>query len=994
MSNVKPLNWNRVKEIFEAVLAQPFAERDAFLDRTCAGDHALRDEVESLIKSYEQAQSFMEAPAVQSAADSFVENKNRLAPGQRISHYEILDSIGEGGMGEVYVARDTKLGRRVALKILPEYFTHDRDRLRRFNQEARASSVLSHPNICVIHEVGQSEAGQPFIAMEYIEGLTLRHRMDEGPLALTEVLDIAGQIAEALTVAHDAGIVHRDIKPENIMLRRDGYVKVLDFGLAKLTEKARGYSSETATTLMRTSTPGLVMGTVAYMSPEQARGVPVDSRTDIWSLGVVIYEMLSGQPPFRGETPTDVVIAIVEKDQQPLGEFVSDTPPELERIVKKTLRKDRDERYQFIKELAIDLRALRREVQSEEEASRAMPQRTAAPTKKRYDTKEVDARKTIIERPGTPSFGRYTRVAFLGLLVILVGAIAFLGYKLFSRNKSTISPQHFARINVTKLTTNGNAVYAAISRDGKYVAYVMSEAGQQSLWLRQVAVDSNIRLVPSREGRYLGIAFSPDGNYIYYGYVGAGADDRPELYRVPVLAMGATATRMSLYNGPPSASHDGKRVAFFHYDQTQQADTLVVADSDGSNERTLTTRKWPSRFGWSWNATPLWSSNDRRLSCVLVESDANFLVQLYDIDVADGAEHTIPLTGQRFELVDDVGLLPDGSGVILTAKAQGASFFQLWELSRDGSAKQITNDLSDHLGLSMTGDATTLLTIQRQVLSNIWSAPKGDGAHATQLTSGVGRYFDVAWTNDGKILYASDASGSANVYEMEPDGSKQKILTDAGRNYAPAVSRDGRYIVFHSNRSGRFQIWRTDRDGSNPKQLTNLEQECNWPQFSTDGRWVIFQHFDAPEAGSLWRVPVDGGKPEKITDGIAIRPAVSPDGKWIGCWVREKNEGRVRLGLIPSTGGAPVKLFDVAPSVQVSWDVVIRWNADSTALSYVDRRSGVGNVWLQPIAGGSPLEASNFKDSWIFSFDWSPDNRLLASRGVETNDVVLLREAK
>lgn len=998
MNRTATANWEQVKHVFEAVLARPFAERDALLGELCAGDGVLRAEVESLIKSYEQAESFMEAPAVHATAESFAANEKRLAPGQTIAHYEIIDAIGEGGMGEVYLARDTKLGRRVALKLLPQYSLVDPDRLRRFKQEARTASGLSHPNICVIHEVGEAQDGRPFIAMEYVEGVTLRQRLDDASLKLGEALDIAVQIADALGAAHEEGIVHRDIKPENIMLRRDGYVKVLDFGLAKLTEKPRGFNSETATTLMRTSTPGLVMGTVAYMSPEQARGVTVDARTDIWSLGVVFYEMVSGRAPFIGETPTDVVIAIVEKDQPALAEFVAELPAELERIVKKALRKSRDERYQLAKELAIDLRSLRREWEVELELGRSVsPHRTDGRTqaKAKQDTNELDARRTTTTIPLAHPSARLGRVALLVLTLLIIGMAGFVSYKFITRPKPGAFAQHFQRFNVTKLTTNGNAAFAAISRDGKYVAYVMNEAGEQSLWLRQAAVDSNVRLMPAREGQYLGIAFSPDGNYLYYGYVGLGVDERPELYRVPVLAMGATATRMSFYTGPQSASHDGKKIAFLRYDLTAEADVLIMANTDGSNEQIMATRKWPDRFGWSWNAAPAWSADDQKLTCALVESStSNFLMQLYDVGVADRTASVVALTGKRFELLGDLSILADASGIIMTAKAQGASFFQLWQLSRDGSARQITSDLSDYLGLSLTDDSSALVTIQRQVLSNIGAAPKTDATHGAPVTSGIGRYFDVCWTPDGKIMYASDASGSANIYEVQADGSNTKILTDVGRNYAPAVSPDGRYIVFHSNRSGPFQIWRADRDGGNPKQLTNMSAECHWPQFSPDGQWVVFENSALNSGGSLWKVAIDGGAPARLSDTASLKVAVSPDGKWIASWVSsDKRNGRWRLGIIPF-GGGPVNYFEVAPTVQVSWDTLLRWSGDGRSITYVDHRGGIDNIWSQSIDGGPPKQVTNFKENRIFSFDWSRDGRLLASRGVQTNDVILLSETR
>jgi eukaryotic-like serine/threonine-protein kinase len=998
MSSVSSEHWQQVKELFEKALEYRGAERAQFLERACGGDVELRKEIDSLLRSYDSADSFMETPAVQSAAESLLGQEKKLLPGQHLRHYEIISCIGEGGMGEVYLARDTKLGRRVALKLLPEYLRSDPERLKRFKQEARTASTLSHPNVCVVHEVNETDGGHPFIAMEFIEGVTLRQRLNEGELTLGTALDLAIQVADALAAAHEAGIIHRDIKPENIMLRPDGYAKVLDFGLAKLAETRRHGSDTAMSTLLLHSTPGMVMGTVAYMSPEQARGVPVDVRTDIWSLAVVLYEMTTGHAPFEGGTPTDVIVGIVEKEQPPIAQFLGAVPPELERIVRKALRKDREERYQLAKELAIDLRSLRRDLQLEVGRSVAPdhPTSSGQAKAKQYTDEMGASRRTTAGDAFARTQRTLARLPWIILPLLILGVLGFVGYKWFRKNAPAATRQRFQRFNVTKLTTNGNAAFASISRDGKYVAYVMSEAGQESLWLRQVAVDSSVRLMPSRDGQYLGIAFSPDGNYLFYGYVGLGANEHPELYRLPVLGIGATATRMTFYTGPQAASHDGKKIAFYRYDEKQQADILTVADADGSNEQALATRKWPERFGWNWNASPAWSSDDQTLTSVLVDPRlTSFFLQLYDVRLSDRAANAVTLTGQKFELLDDLWILDDSSGLIATAKAQGASFFQLWQLSRDGSARQITNDLSDYLKLSFTDGLSSVVTIQRQILSNIWAAPGSDLGRATSITSGVGRYFDIAWTPEGKILYASDASGSANIYEMEADGSNRKILTDVGRNYAPAVSPDGRYIVFHSNRSGNFQIWRADRDGSNPKQLTNSNHECHWPQFSADGKWVVYEHFDPMTSGAISMVPVDGGTPTGLVESPAIRPMISPDGKWIACWVgQRKQNARWRLAIFPFSGGQPTRIFEMAPTVPISWQALLRWSSDGRSIVYVDQHGGVDNLWSQRIDGAAPKQITDFKDGRIFSFDWSRDSRLLTSRGVMTNDVVLISEIR
>lgn len=352
---MKVETWEQINKLFHAALEREPDERAAFVAQACDGDDTLRKEVESLVASHEQANSFIESPAGDLAAELFAPSHDN-AVGRTVGPYRILDLLGTGGMGEVYLAEDARLGRRVALKLLPAQFTEDKDRLRRFEREARAASALNHPNILVIYDTGK-DSGSHFIATEFVEGETLRRRLTHSRMSLGEVVDIAVQATSALAAAHQAGIVHRDIKPENIMLRPDGYIKLLDFGLAKLTE------SQTARDTEGKTKTGQVMGTVTYMSPEQARGLAVDARSDLFSLGTVIYEMITGRVPFDGETTSDVIVSLLEKEPPPLTELAPDVPDELERISKKLLVKDREERYQAAKDLLIDLTNLKQDLQ-------------------------------------------------------------------------------------------------------------------------------------------------------------------------------------------------------------------------------------------------------------------------------------------------------------------------------------------------------------------------------------------------------------------------------------------------------------------------------------------------------------------------------------------------------------------------------------------------------------------------------------------------------
>jgi Tol biopolymer transport system component len=337
---------------------------------------------------------------------------------------------------------------------------------------------------------------------------------------------------------------------------------------------------------------------------------------------------------------------------------------------------------------------------------------------------------------------------------------------------------------------------------------------------------------------------------------------------------------------------------------------------------------------------------------------------------------------------------PDGSGIIMLAKAHGAAFVQIWQLFRDGSQRTVTSDLSDHRELSLRADGSALITVQTQTLSRLWQLRRNDTKPAP-IGSGTSRYYDLSIAPDNKILYASDASGIADIFEIAANGGEERQLTSAGgRNYAPVASPDNRYLVFHSNRTGVFQIWRINRDGSSPKQLTFEATESTWPTFSADGKWVVFQHADPNNPYMLWRVPIDGGTPERVTDGISIRPTVSPDGKLIAFWHNDQQgSSRWRLRVVQFEGGATVNTFDVAPTVQVQWDTPLRWSSDGRYLTYIDHAGGIDNIWGQPIEGGTPKQLTNFEESRILSFDWAKDGNLVTSRGVITSDVVLIKDA-
>jgi hypothetical protein len=427
-----PERYQRVKELFHSALERTAEERPAFLAEACGDDAALLAKVEALVAADEQPGSFMDEPAYAVAAEMLTEDSTGALMGQSIGHYQVLALLGSGGMGDVYLARDTRLGRKVALKLLPDYLTDDESRIRRFKQEARAASALNHPNVLTIYEMEQT-GGRYFIATEFVEGETLRQRLHGGRLSPGEALRVAAQIAGALSKAHQAGIVHRDIKPENVMLDAEGRVKVLDFGLAKYTQPLSGVAADDANAESLHTVPGMLMGTTAYMSPEQARGLAVDARTDVWSLGVVLYEMLAGRAPFGGLTPSDVLAAVLEREPEPLAKEGSGVPEALQRIVGKALQKDRERRYQTSKDLALDLESLRRELEAAAVSGRAAPVNTAI--------------------PGSPAAARAARnkraTALVLAALLLLAAAAFIGaWVLRSSNPLTASKTNPATVEV------------------------------------------------------------------------------------------------------------------------------------------------------------------------------------------------------------------------------------------------------------------------------------------------------------------------------------------------------------------------------------------------------------------------------------------------------------------------------------------------------------------------------------------------------------------
>ncbi|HKP86760.1 MAG TPA: protein kinase, partial [Blastocatellia bacterium] len=712
--------WQQIQDVYYAALERAPDERATFLDEACRGDRQLRIEVDSLISSHQEAGSFLASPALEVAAKTIATEGADPITGKQIGHYKVMALLGRGGMGEVYLAEDTRLGRRVALKLLPAYFTGDEQRLARFQREARAASALNHPNIITIFEIGQSESIH-YISAEHIEGETLRQRLSNARMSVTEALDVAIQAASALAAAHEAGIIHRDIKPENVMLRPDGYVKVLDFGLAKLAEgKYSGQSS--APTMANISTDsGIVMGTASYMSPEQARGQKVDARTDIFSLGVVLYEMIAGRQPFEGETAPVVISLILGSEPTPLARYSNEVPQSLEWIITKSLTKNRDERYQTAKDLLVDLKRVRKHLEYEAAREQSVPPRTSS----QFDEVTIVAPVTVNTNAGqvgqtaemkperTTSSAeviigeikRHKKVAAAALVVLalVLGGIGYQLYRLAGEGKPKAA---FQTMKVTRLTTSGNVTQAAISPDGKYVAYTTSAGGQQSIWLKHIPTSSDVQIVPPSKGAYYtDLLFSPDGNFVCYVHNGS-AQPANGLYRIPVLG-GSPKKVTERVHGGFCFSPDGQRIALTRWKpytkdspDNNGEKQLMIINADGSSERRLT-----SRFAPTVLDNPAWSPDGRVIACTVtgaVDSSASVIL----VQVEDGSERTN--WPQKWFNAGHLAWLQDGSGLVVPASDTPSSPCQIWHISYPGGeARRITNDLNSYNNVSLTSDSRT-----------------------------------------------------------------------------------------------------------------------------------------------------------------------------------------------------------------------------------------------------------------------------------------------
>ena len=869
--------------------------------------------------------------------------ENSLHPGDRVDRYRVEAFIGAGGMGEVYRAHDHTLGRAVALKVLP-FGTIDEERVRRFVAEAQNASRLKHPSIVAVHDSGRTHTNGSsvyYLAMELVEG-----EMPSAAAArrdLPKALEVMAQVADGLAAAHGNGIIHRDLKPENIVVSRDGYAKILDFGISKLVEIAPTHSD-------RSTDPALILGTVGYMSPEQVTGANVDARSDIFSFGAVLYELVCGRPAFDGASPVDTLHSILHREPPPPEHL----PKELSRILRKCLAKDRDERYHSIKDVAIDLRDLARELRSAPIAQA----RAARP------------KKWII-----------AAAVLLGLVVAAAIRLTLSGD----------APEAPSSVRMARLTFSGNVWSTALAPDGNYAVYSVRDREGDELWVKQIATGSLFRLAQSRMGFYGGIRISPDGNYVYFQEAERRNPNVIDLYQMPLLG-GERRKVLSNIDGSFCISPDGSSIAFVRFDAAERQPRLFVVNVATGEERLLLKR--PEGF----ITASSWAPDGKSIAFVsspLRREDQPLIEQ---VRLSDG--ETSEVIPNSFGRVFAAQWLPDGAGLVVTAKNYDEPP-QLWFAPYpSGTPRKLTNEVVAYEDVSVARDGRSILALRVDASSNLMVTDVETRSPARPITTGLANLYgmggDLNWTSDGRIIFISWEGGNPYLCELPAsitEPAKVVRHLTRGRDIEDiAVSPVDSKIAYVSDRSGSREVWVSNFDGSAARQVTRSGR-AEFPSFFPDGKSIAYVGINANKQFA-YRTSLTDATTQQITDKPTHNAHVSPDGRYLLCRYRDPQPQKPlwRTALIPLTKtdgiSPPERIYELP---RYGGSPRMRWMPDAKGFSFVDWKDGIANIWIQSLDAAEPRQVTFFDSGWIYSFDWSPDGtHLVVSHGNPIADAVLI----